>query len=76
MMKGLEKGRLQDAARALCVGRAALAYARGRESFGKPIWQHQPDFRDAPLMIVGEGANETQRNVVVGQLAGRGGPDA
>ncbi|MEV5177884.1 acyl-CoA dehydrogenase family protein, partial [Streptomyces flaveolus] len=42
MMKGLETGRLQVAARALGVGRAALedslAYAQERESFGKPIW--------------------------------------
>src|SRR6201991_3029980 len=45
MMKGLETGRLQVAARALGVGRAALEdslrYAQQRESFGKPIWQHQ-----------------------------------
>ncbi|HEY8481342.1 MAG TPA: acyl-CoA dehydrogenase family protein, partial [Spirillospora sp.] len=45
MMKGLETGRLQVAARALGVGRAALddslAYARERESFGEPIWRHQ-----------------------------------
>jgi len=30
-------------------------------------------FRDAPLMIVGEGENEIQRNVIVGQLVARGG---
>ncbi len=30
-------------------------------------------FRDAPLMIVGEGTNEIQRNVIVGQLVARGG---
>jgi alkylation response protein AidB-like acyl-CoA dehydrogenase len=30
-------------------------------------------FRDAPLMIVGEGTNEIQRNVIVAQLIGRGG---
>ncbi|OYN99002.1 isovaleryl-CoA dehydrogenase [Propionibacteriaceae bacterium ES.041] len=29
-------------------------------------------FRDAPLMIVGEGTNEIQRNVIVGQLMKRG----
>jgi alkylation response protein AidB-like acyl-CoA dehydrogenase len=28
-------------------------------------------FRDAPLMIVGEGTNEIQRNVIVGQLIAR-----
>jgi alkylation response protein AidB-like acyl-CoA dehydrogenase len=30
-------------------------------------------FRDAPLMIVGEGTNEIQRNVIVSQLIERGG---
>ncbi|GES28277.1 acyl-CoA dehydrogenase family protein [Streptomyces angustmyceticus] len=150
MMKGLETGRLQVAARALGVGRAALedslAYAQERESFGKPIWQHQAVgnyladmatslsaarhltlhaareadagrrvdmeagmaklfasetamqialnavrihggygystefdveryFRDAPLMIVGEGTNEIQRNVIASQLVKRGGLD-
>jgi len=29
-------------------------------------------FRDAPLMIVGEGTNEIQRNVIAGQLVKRG----
>ncbi|MGW4385174.1 acyl-CoA dehydrogenase family protein [Streptomyces sp. NPDC004685] len=32
-------------------------------------------FRDAPLMIVGEGTNEIQRNVIVRQLVSRGGLD-
>ncbi|GHF12140.1 isovaleryl-CoA dehydrogenase [Streptomyces spiralis] len=147
MMKGLETGRLQVAARALGVGRAALedalAYAQERESFGKPIWQHQSIgnyladmatsltaarqltlyaareadagrrvdmeagmaklfasetamqialnsvrihgghgystefdvgryFRDAPSLIVGEGTNEIQRNVIASQLVKRG----
>lgn len=147
MMKGLEVGRIQVAARALGVGRAALedalAYAQVRESFGKPIWKHQSVgnmlaematkltaarqltllaaeraeagrrcdmeagmaklfaseaamqialdavrihggygysteysveryFRDAPLMIVGEGTNEIQRNVIAAQLVERG----
>ena len=146
MMRGLEIGRIQVAARALGVGRAALEdslqYAQQRESFGKPIWQHQSVgnylanmatkleaarqlvlhaartydsgeradleagmaklfasevtmeialdamrihggygystefdieryFRDAPLMIVGEGTNEIQRNVIVRQLVQR-----
>ncbi|MFF1378876.1 acyl-CoA dehydrogenase family protein [Streptomyces sp. NPDC058308] len=150
MMKGLETGRLQVAARALGVGRAAfedaLRYAQERESFGVPIWQHQSIgnyladmatslsaarqltlhaaraadagrrvdmeagmaklfasetamrialdavrihgghgystefdveryFRDAPLMIVGEGTNEIQRNVIARQLVARGGLD-
>lgn len=148
MMKGLETGRIQVASRALGVAQAALddalAYAQQRESFGKPIWQHQAVghyladmatkltaarqltlyaaerydagarvdmeagmaklyaseiaaqitldairihggygysteydveryFRDAPLMIVGEGTNEIQRNVIAGQLVARGG---
>jgi alkylation response protein AidB-like acyl-CoA dehydrogenase len=148
MMKGLETGRIQVASRALGVATAALedalAYAQQRESFGKPIWQHQAVgnyladmatkltaarqltryaaerydsgercdmeagmaklfaseiameialnavrihggygysteydveryFRDAPLMIVGEGTNEIQRNVIAGQLVARGG---
>ena len=146
MMRGLEIGRIQVAARALGVGRAAfedaLRYAQERESFGKPIWQHQSIgnyladmvtkltaarqlvlhaarcydrgeradleagmaklfasetamqialdavrihggygystefdveryFRDAPLMIVGEGTNEIQRNVIARQLIKR-----
>jgi alkylation response protein AidB-like acyl-CoA dehydrogenase len=45
MMRGLEIGRIQVAARALGVARAALEdalrYAQQRESFGKPIWRHQ-----------------------------------
>ncbi|HVW43125.1 MAG TPA: acyl-CoA dehydrogenase family protein [Amycolatopsis sp.] len=148
MMKGLETGRLNVAARALGVGRAAFedafAYAQDRETFGKPIWQHQSIgnyladmatslsaarqltlhaaaqaeagrrvdmeagmaklfasetamkialdavrihggygystefdveryFRDAPLMIVGEGTNEIQRDVITRQLVSRGG---
>ncbi|MFD5857840.1 acyl-CoA dehydrogenase family protein [Streptomyces chartreusis] len=150
MMRGLETGRLQVAARALGVGRAALedalAHAQERESFGKPIWQHQSIgnyladmatsltaarqltlyaarraeaghrvdmeagmaklfasetamqialnavrihggygystefdveryFRDAPLMIVGEGTNEIQRNIIADRLVKRGGLD-
>ena len=148
MMKGLETGRIQVAARALGVAAAALedalAYAQTRESFGQPIWRHQSIgnyladmatkltaarqltryaaerydsgqrcdmeagmaklfssetameialnavrihggygysteydaeryFRDAPLMIVGEGTNEIQRNVIASQLVSRGG---
>ncbi|OBJ46462.1 acyl-CoA dehydrogenase [Mycolicibacterium mucogenicum] len=148
MMKGLETGRIQVAARALGVATAALEdalkYAQERESFGRPIWQHQSVgnyladmatkltaarqltryaaerydsgercdmeagmaklfaseiameialnavrihggygysteydveryFRDAPLMIVGEGTNEIQRNVIAAQLVARGG---
>ncbi|MGI8628078.1 MAG: GNAT family N-acetyltransferase [Geodermatophilaceae bacterium] len=44
MMRGLEIGRIQVAARAVGVGRAALEdsirYAQERESFGLPIWKH------------------------------------
>ncbi|HEY3478329.1 MAG TPA: acyl-CoA dehydrogenase family protein, partial [Streptomyces sp.] len=146
MMRGLEIGRIQVACRALGVGRAALEdslrYAQERETFGKPIWQHQSIgnyladmatkleaarqlthhaarrydsgeradleagmaklfasetameialdavrihggygystefdveryFRDAPLMIVGEGTNEIQRTVITRQLVKR-----
>jgi alkylation response protein AidB-like acyl-CoA dehydrogenase len=146
MMRGLEIGRIQVAGRALGVARAALEdslrYAQERESFGRPIWQHQSVgnyladmatkleaarqlvlyaarrydsgdradleagmaklfasetameitlnairvhggygystefdveryFRDAPLMIVGEGTNEIQRNVIARQLVKR-----
>ncbi|MGI5130867.1 acyl-CoA dehydrogenase family protein [Pseudonocardia sp. CA-107938] len=148
MMKGLETGRIQVASRALGVAQAAfddaLRYSQERESFGRPIWQHQSIgnyladmatkltaarqlilyaaeryesgercdleagmaklfaseaameialnavrihggygystefdveryFRDAPLMIVGEGTNEIQRNVIAAQLVKRGG---
>ncbi|WP_410617044.1 acyl-CoA dehydrogenase family protein [Amycolatopsis sp. lyj-109] len=146
MMRGLEIGRIQVAARALGVARAALEdslrYAQERETFGKPIWQHQSVgnhladmatkleaarqlvhhaarrydsgeradleagmaklfaseaameialdavrihggygystefdveryFRDAPLMIVGEGTNEIQRTVITRGLIRR-----
>ncbi|WP_043725854.1 acyl-CoA dehydrogenase family protein [Kutzneria sp. 744] len=153
MMRGLEIGRIQVAARATGVARAAFddafSYAQQRHSFGKPIWQHQAVghlladmatrltaarqlllhaarrydsgsradleagmaklfcseaamtvaldairvhgghgystefdveryFRDAPLMIVGEGTNEIQRDVITRQLIRRGGltPDS
>ena len=147
MMGGLEIGRIQVAARAIGVARAAfddaLRYAQDRKSFGKPIWQHQSVgnlladmatqitaarqlnlhaaecfdtgkrsdmeagmaklfcsemaakvtldairihggygyskefdveryYRDAPLMIVGEGTNEILRNVVAKQVVDRG----
>lgn len=148
MMRGLEIGRIQVAARATGVARAAfddaLRYAQERETGGRPIWKYQSIgnyladmatkitaarqlllhaariydrgersdleagmaklfcsetamqvaldairihggygystefdveryFRDAPLMIVGEGTNEIQRNVIVKQLLSRGG---
>jgi isovaleryl-CoA dehydrogenase len=146
MMRGLEIGRIQVAARAVGVAAAAfedaLRYSQQRESFGQPIWKHQSIgnyladmatqltaarqlvryaaqrydsgeradmeagmaklfasetamkialdavrihggygystefdveryFRDAPLMIVGEGTNEIQRNVIVRELVRR-----
>ena len=146
MMRGLELGRIQVAARAVGVARAAyedaFAYAQERETFGRPIWQHQSIsnyladmatklnaarlltldaaqmldtgqrcdveagmakvfaseacmeialdairihggngystefdveryFRDAPLMIVGEGTNEIQRTLITRQLIAR-----
>jgi len=148
MMKGLELGRIQVAARATGVARAAfdasLDYAQHRVAFGKPIWQHESIgnyladmaaklesarlllyaaagrldeggrrdleaglaklhasevclelcqlalrihasngysteypveryFRDAPLMVVGEGTNEIQRTLIARQLVARGG---
>ncbi|MFB9774918.1 acyl-CoA dehydrogenase family protein [Brevibacterium otitidis] len=146
MMKGLEIGRIQVAARSLGVAQAALddavRYAQERESMGKPIWKHQAVghrlasmatkleaarqlvlhaartydsgkrvdmeagmakhfasemaaevtldairvhggygysteynveryYRDAPLMIVGEGTNEIQLDVIARQLIHR-----
>ena len=45
MMRGLELGRVQVASRAVGVAQAAVddavRYAQQRESFGKPIWEHQ-----------------------------------
>jgi alkylation response protein AidB-like acyl-CoA dehydrogenase len=145
MMSGLELGRIQVAARAVGVARAALEdslrYAQQRETFGQPIWRHQAVghrladmatqvdaarlltlraaaaldagqrsdleagmaklfasetclqvtaeaikvhggygysaefdieryYRDAPLMVVGEGTNDIQRNVIIRQLIG------
>jgi alkylation response protein AidB-like acyl-CoA dehydrogenase len=146
MMGGLELGRIQVAARAVGVARAALEdslrYAQQRETFGQPIWRHQAVghrladmatrvdaarlltvraaaaldagrrcdleagmaklfaseaclqvtadaikvhggygfsaefdveryYRDAPLMVVGEGTNDIQRNVIIRQLVDR-----
>lgn len=148
MMRGLELGRIQVAARAVGVATAALddalGYAQERETFGRPIWKHQAIghyladmgtdlraaelltvaaaecydggqradmeagmaklfaseacmrivnkalrihggygystefdveryYRDAPLMVVGEGTNEIQRNVIVEQMVRRHG---
>jgi alkylation response protein AidB-like acyl-CoA dehydrogenase len=35
--------------------------------------EHADEYPEAPLMIVGEGTNEIQRNVIAGQLVARGG---
>jgi len=146
MMRSLEVGRIQVAARAVGVAQAsldaALAYSQERETFGKPIWQHQSIgnrlatmatkvraarlltldaaqmvdsgrradmeagmaklfasevavessldamrihgaygyskeydverlYRDAPLMVIGEGTNEIQQDVIARQLVER-----
>jgi alkylation response protein AidB-like acyl-CoA dehydrogenase len=146
MMGGLELGRINVAARAVGVARAAfedsIRYAQQRETFGQPIWKHQAVghrladmatrvdaarlmtlraaaaldagrrsdleagmaklfasetclqvtadaikvhggygfsaefdieryYRDAPLMVVGEGTNDIQRNVIIRQLVDR-----
>jgi alkylation response protein AidB-like acyl-CoA dehydrogenase len=47
--------------------------AQGRQPVAGMVERY---FRDAPLMIVGEGANEIQRNVIAAQLVKRGGLDA
>ncbi|MGH7661565.1 MAG: acyl-CoA dehydrogenase family protein [Vulcanimicrobiaceae bacterium] len=45
IMSGLELGRINIAARGVGIAQAALdeavKYAQSRETFGKPIWQHQ-----------------------------------
>lgn len=61
MMTGLEIGRIQlDAIRIQGNG-YSLEYDVERY------------FRDAPLMIVGEGTNEIQKKVITAQLISRGG---
>ena len=146
IMSGLELGRINVAARGVGVAQAALddavKYSQQRETFGKPIWQHQAIqikladmatavaaarlltyaaaekkdrgercdmeagmaklfasetamtcalesmrihggygyttefdveryFRDAPLMIIGEGTNEIQKTIIARQLIER-----
>ncbi len=146
MMRSLEVGRVQVAARAVGVAQAAfdaaLAYSQERETFGRPIWKHQSVgnhlatmatkiraarlltadaaqridtgeradleagmaklfssevaveaafdsmrvhgaygyskeydverfYRDAPLMVIGEGTNEIQQDVIARQLVAR-----
>ena len=81
MMKGLETGRIQVASRALAklfasevAMEIALNAVRIHGGYGYSTeYDIERYFRDAPLMIVGEGANEIQRNVIAGQLVSRGG---
>ncbi len=54
--------------------RIALDAVRVHGGHGYPTeFAVERHFRDAPLMIVGEGTNEVQRNVIVCQLVARGG---
>jgi alkylation response protein AidB-like acyl-CoA dehydrogenase len=54
----------------------ALTTMRVHGAYGYSA-EYDPEryFRDAPLMILGEGTNEIQRNVIVRQLISRGGLD-
>lgn len=68
MMKGLETGWLQVA--------VASNAARIHGGYGYSTeFDVERYFRDAPLVIVGEGTNEIQRNVIASQLVKRGGLD-
>ena len=74
-----------SAARQLTLDAARKAEAGGRADInamcihgGHGYWTEfdiERYFRDAPLMIIGEGTNEIQRNVIVRQLVPRGGLD-
>lgn len=56
--------------------RAALNAVRIHGGYGYSTeFDVERYFRDAPLMIVGEGTNEIQRNVIAAQLVKRGGLD-
>ena len=62
-LSGLEGGRIGIAAQSVGMARAAfdaaLAYARGRESFGKPIFEHQAvQFRLADMATRIEAARQ------------------
>ncbi len=55
----------------------AFDAARIHGGYGYPTeFDVERYFRDAPLMIVGEGTNEIQRNVIASRLGKRGGLDA
>lgn len=53
---------------------AALSAVRVHGGYGYSTeYDVERYFRDAPLMVVGEGTKEIQRNVIVAQLVARGG---
>ena len=55
-------------------GGAALDAVRIHGGYGYSTeYDVERYFRDAPLMIVGEGTNEIQKNVIAKQLVDRGG---
>jgi len=52
----------------------ALDAVPNRGGYGySTVFDVERHFRDEPLMIVGEGINEVQRNVIAAQLVKRGG---
>src|SRR5207247_2346579 len=73
MMDGLELGRIQVAARAVGVARAALEdslrYAQEREKFGQTIWRHQAVVQRLAVMdtrlVDGSGASKCDTAVLV-----------
>ena len=69
----LETGMAKLYASEVCI-RASLEAMRIHGGYGYSTeFDVERYFRDAPLMIVGEGTNEIQRNVIAGQLVARGG---
>jgi alkylation response protein AidB-like acyl-CoA dehydrogenase len=76
MMDGLELGRIQVAARAVGVARAALEdslrYAQQRETFGQPIWRHQAvGHRLADMAVAVEAARLLTTRAAAALDAGR-----
>ena len=74
-LSGLEGGRIGIAAQAVGMARAAyeaaLAYARDRESFGKPIFEHQAvQFRLADMATQIEAARQLIRHAASMKDAG------
>ncbi|MEU8912980.1 acyl-CoA dehydrogenase family protein [Streptomyces nigrescens] len=75
MMKGLETGMAKLFASETAM-QIALNAVRIHGGYGYSTeFDVERYFRDAPLMIVGEGTNEIQRKVIAGQLVERGGLD-